>query len=64
MPVLNFCAGFGSTQELAVEAVGLVAWLATLCRALWWQKAEGDEAGWAQVREKAEVVQRELREVM
>ncbi|XP_074956814.1 programmed cell death protein 7 isoform X2 [Phalacrocorax aristotelis] len=53
-----------SARELAVEALGLVARLAALCRSLRRREAEGDEAGWARAREEAEAARRELREVV
>ncbi|XP_075287761.1 programmed cell death protein 7 [Opisthocomus hoazin] len=53
-----------SARELAVRALGRVARLAGLCRALRLREAEGDEAGWAQAREEAEEARRELREVV
>ncbi|XP_074900700.1 programmed cell death protein 7 [Buteo buteo] len=53
-----------SARELAVEALGRVARLASLCRTLRRREAEGDEAGWAQAREEAEEARRELREVV
>ncbi|XP_054024730.1 programmed cell death protein 7 [Dryobates pubescens] len=53
-----------SARELAVEALGRVARLAALCRTLRQREAEGDESGWAQAREEAEVARRELQEVV
>ncbi|XP_061227196.1 programmed cell death protein 7 [Neopsephotus bourkii] len=53
-----------SARELAVAALGRVARLAALCRALRQREAEADEAGWAQVREEAEAARQELREVV
>ncbi|KAM6303589.1 programmed cell death protein 7-like isoform 3-T4 [Podargus strigoides] len=53
-----------SARELAVQALRSVARLTALCRALRQREAAGDEAGWAQVREEAEVARRELREAV
>ncbi|NXI34425.1 PDCD7 protein, partial [Galbula dea] len=53
-----------SARELAVEALGRVARLAALCRALRQREAEGDEAGWVKAQEEAEVVRQELQEVV
>ncbi|NXT29186.1 PDCD7 protein, partial [Syrrhaptes paradoxus] len=53
-----------SARELAVAALGRVARLAGLCGALRRREAEGDEAGWAQVRGEAEEAMGELRDIV
>ncbi|XP_065497472.1 programmed cell death protein 7 [Caloenas nicobarica] len=53
-----------SARELAVRALRPVARLAALCRALRRREAEGDEAGWAEVRDEAEAARQELREIV
>ncbi|XP_033922450.1 programmed cell death protein 7 [Melopsittacus undulatus] len=53
-----------SARELAVAALGRVARLVSLCRALRQREAEADEAGWDRVREEAEAARKELREVV
>ncbi|NXL66612.1 PDCD7 protein, partial [Chordeiles acutipennis] len=53
-----------SARELAVQALGRVARLTALCRALRQREAEEDDAGWAQAREEAEATRRELQEIV
>ncbi|XP_064525284.1 programmed cell death protein 7 [Pseudopipra pipra] len=51
-------------RAVAVAALGRVARVAALCRALRRSEAEGDGPGWARAREEAEAALRELREVV
>ncbi|KAM9532700.1 programmed cell death protein 7 [Guaruba guarouba] len=64
LPSSPAAASPSSARELAVAALGRVARLAALCRALRQREAEGDEAGWARAQEEAEAARLELREVV
>ncbi|NXB83472.1 PDCD7 protein, partial [Vidua chalybeata] len=53
-----------SARAVAVAALGRVARVTALCRALRRSEDQGDEPGWARAREEAEAALRELREVV
>ncbi|KAI1235234.1 Programmed cell death protein 7, partial [Lamprotornis superbus] len=53
-----------SARAVAVAALGRVARVTAVCRALRRCEDEGDEPGWARAREEAEAALRELREVV
>ncbi|XP_071424650.1 programmed cell death protein 7 [Pithys albifrons albifrons] len=63
-PPPPLAANPSSARAAAAAALGRVARLAALCRALRRSEDEGDEPGWARAREEAEAALRELRELV